>query len=265
MKSPEGYRRIWCVVENEDDVSVYENFFDHEKLTILPSRDENDKYSCRNVEQIVSELHQEETDAKVFGIRDRDYTDFYVYSTPQNVFLTDERDLEMAMLKSRGVTDGLRNWNSEFPDKISRSCKALRHLGYLRIFNDVNQTSCVFKDRLTRISLIWDYGKHEIKKGYEDTLTAKFIEGCGREVLEEEIENFIQEKNLEAYEDHKVCRGHDVLKLLSVMMIKAEFSRTKDIFCKMKKSYGLSDFKAGNLYQSISEWLQSRGINALIA
>lgn len=252
-------------MENEDDVSVYEKFFDSEKLSILPSRDEDDKYSCRNVEQIVSEIHQEETDAKVFGIRDRDYTDFYEYVAPQNVFLTDERDLEMMMLKSRGVTDGLRDWNSEFPDKISDSCKTLRHLGYLRIFNDVNQTSCVFKDRLTKISLIWDYGKHEIKEGYEDTLTAKFIEGCDRDVSKLEIEKFIHEKNLDSYEDYKICRGHDVLRLLSVMMIKEEFSRTKDIFCKMKDSYCLADFKAGNLYQSIAEWLQTRELTALIA
>lgn len=49
------------------------------------------------------------------------------------------------------------------------------------------------------------------------------------------------------------------------MMIKEEYSRTKDIFYKMIDSYGLCDFKPGNLYKSMAAWLQSRELTALIA
>lgn len=68
------------------------------------------------MESIISELYDEETDLRLLGIRDCDYTRYdEYYSVPDNVFLTDYRDIEMMMFVAPSVLQGLRDWNEEFP------------------------------------------------------------------------------------------------------------------------------------------------------
>lgn len=259
MKSPDGSRRIWCVVEAYDDVEVYERFFNRETLTILPSTDEDDKRSCHNVEIIITELYAEECDPKLFGIRDRDYTSFSAtYSCPDNVFLTDDRDLEMMMLKSPSVLKGLEAHHSDFPKKVNESAEIMRFLGYLRIYNDIEQTSCTFKKNLAKVSIVWDDKSHSIYPDYKDRLFSKFQMGCAIPVNRTDFDNFVDDKKLEEKTIFEVCRGHDVCRLLCSMMIKQEFNQTEVIFQWMKETYSFSDFQQTMLYENLLEWSSNR-------
>ena len=97
-----GAQRVWCVVEAPDDVKVYEQFFD-KAVSILPSDDEDGRRSCRNVESIVSELHAEEGNLHLLGIRDCDYTRYDdSYKAPNHVFVTFLADMAIyTILKCR--------------------------------------------------------------------------------------------------------------------------------------------------------------------
>lgn len=261
MKSANGLKRIWCVVEADDDVEVYEKFFNSETLTILPSTDEDDRRSCHNVEVIVTELYSEENNPKLFGIRDRDYTSFSnTYICPDNVFLTDDRDLEMMMLKSTSVTSGLEDHHQDFPKKVYESAEVMRFLGYLRIYNDIEQMSCTFKKNLTKVSLVWDEGRHSVYPDYKDRLLSKFQASCSVPVDRDDMDNFITDKCLKEKNIFEVCRGHDVCRMLCAMMIKHEFSSPKVIFQWMKDSYSFRDFKKTMLYEDLMNWSNQRAL-----
>lgn len=261
LKSADGLKRVWCVVESDDDVEVFDRFFLNPDVSVLPSTNEIGKRSCQNVESIVMELYAEEESPRVFGIRDRDYTCFSdSYIKPDNVFLTDGRDLEMMMLKSSSVIEGLRAWNQNFPDIVNQSAETMRFLGYLRIFNDLKQTSCIFKDNLTKVSVIWDDSSHSVYADYSDRLFSKFQDSIENQVTRTEFDQFVADNELKGKSIYDVCRGHDVCRLACVMMVKKEFSRTRDLFNCMKNSYSFDDFKGTSLYHDILDWADHRNL-----
>ena len=265
LKSSDGAKRVWCVVEADEDMEVFEKFFLSDIVSILPSTDEDGKRSYRNVESIVFDLYTEEENPKVFGIRDRDYTSFCdTHNISPNVFLTDGRDLEMMLLNSYSVIHGLQSWHQDFTVNVRRSTDTMRFLGYLRIFNDIRQTSCIFKDNLTKVSLVWNASTHSVYPDYRERLFSKFQDKCPVAVTREEFDDFVKQKELNDYSDYDVCRGHDVCRLLCVMMVKKEFSQQKDLFRCMKDSYSFADFKKTTLYSEVLNWADKRGLTIFI-
>ncbi|MDE7347472.1 MAG: hypothetical protein K2N48_12135 [Muribaculaceae bacterium] len=261
MKSTGGRQRVWCIVESDDDVEVFERFFLAPVVSVLPSTNEEGRRSYHNVESIVLDLYAEERNPQVFGIRDRDYTSFSaMYTCPANIFLTDDRDLEMMMLKSSSVIEDLRSRDPNFPANVSLSSDVMRFLGYLRIYNDVKQLSCTFKDNLTKVSLVWDNSNHYIYPDYKDRLFSKFQDINATAVTRAEFDQFIAENNLEDKTNYDICRGHDVCRLLCSIMIKKQFSNPKVIFQWMKDSYSFEAFQQTSLYHDLVDWSDNRGL-----
>ncbi len=143
MRSVSELKKIWCVVEASNDKEVYDTKLSD--VVILTSEDENGDKGYHNVESIVSEIQTEFPKAKIFGIRDSDYTRFVSsYSCPKNVFLTDEHGIEMMMLSAPSVKEALMADESKLFNTLQESADAVRPLGYLRIYNEVNDTKCRF-------------------------------------------------------------------------------------------------------------------------
>ncbi len=258
LKSERGAKILWCVVEAEEDQTVYEKFFDSASVRIIPSHDESGKKSSHNVESIVSELHSEEQNPKVVGIRDKDYTTFDSdYVRPNNVFLTDCRDLEMMMFAAKSVVEGLSEWNKDFPAKISESLSKSRYLGYLRIYNEANKLNCRFKDKLDKMELIWDYRSQKVCDDYKAKLFSKFRENICRRLTLEELNDFIKSLELESYPDYDICQGHDVCRLLRAMMKRQPYNIQSNLFQFMVKSYSPEDFGQTNLYRNIMVVLEN--------
>ena len=265
MKSDGGAKRVWCVVESDDDVEVFESFFLKQIVSVLPSTNENGKRSCQNVETIVRDLYAEEDNPLVFGIRDTDYTCFSdAYIKPENVFLTDGRDLEMMMLKSSSVINGLKAWDSGFPDIVMHSADTMRFMGYLRIYNDLNQTSCIFKDNLTKVSIIWDDSTHTVYPDYKERLFSKFKACIDSPLTRLEFDQFVTDKFLKAKSNYDICRGHDVCRMACVMMVKKEFSRPSDLFNRMKDSYSIEDYRQTSLYNEVKDWADNRELKIFV-
>lgn len=264
MRSPIGIERVWCVVESSDDVDIYQKFLDT-SVSILPSEDENHKCSCHNVEDIVTSLYAENGDIRLFGIRDCDYTRYdSSYCCPQNVFLTDCRDVEMMMFCAPSVTTDLEKWDSSFPEKIEECANVVCHIGHLRIYNELKQTSCIFRNFL-KSSLVWDLANHCVIPEFKQNLFDKFKAACaGNTVDKADFETFIDEHKLgdEPYE--YVCRGHDMQKLLPLMMIKTSVFSKENITRRMVNAYSVADFAKTQLYNNIQDWAKSRSLTVLL-
>ncbi len=261
-RTPKGAETVWCVVEGESDKRIYERFFNSDTTEVRPSEDEKGHTGARNVENIVTELIEEDG-CPIFGIRDCDYTEYDdSYESKVAVFLTDCRDVEMMMFDAPSVKKELENWESSFPQKIEDGKLGCRYLGYLRIFNSVYDIGFSFRKKC-KIANIWDYKRHEIKKDCKHILLSEYVSNCPDEVTEERISQFITDKKLEGEPSSKICRGHDLEDLLAYMMVKREYSQN-NIRQHMTISYSYEDFKTTNLCRSISQWAAGKGVKILL-
>ena len=259
MRSPAGSRMIWTIVEGEADVRLYSRMLNEETVTIKTSEGIDGKRGYKNVESIVVDIVAEERDAKIFGIRDRDYTSFEVptHVFPDNVFVTDRRDLEMMLLDAPSVISVITNWAPYFTDAIAIALEVGIVLGQLRLCNHLNNFSCVFRDRL-KLSRIWNQNTHELEVGWRQYCRSVLYEY----LTDEELTAFIARHKLDEASPYDLCRGHDVLKYLSLALVKLEYS-VPSITSQMINAYSIQDFQRTNLYADIREWQVKNNVSVV--
>ncbi len=255
MKSRAGESRVWCVVEASEDRSVYEKFFSSDDIVIMTSEDDKGRRGCGNVEIIVRDLNAEFDNIKLFGIRDKDYTRFdKSYILARNVFLTDCRDIEMMLLSMTSVRNVLSSWDNQL-----EGCKQVaREIAYLRIYNQVYRTSCMFRD-IIKASLFIEDSSHTFKADCLTKLFEYYKLSCGIDIDYQEVLNLIKTEKLAILPDSEICRGHDVIKLLQWILSSPRYSE-KEIFKLMVSAVSEEDIQSLQLYQDISSWFAKRGL-----
>ena len=265
LMSPAGLRVVWVVVEAEEDVAVYEKFMQPDSTVVKTSEGETGRKGYANVEVIVSEIKQEVPVAHIMGIRDADYSRFEAdYTVPANIFLTDRRDLEMMLLEAESVRQSLRTWAPSYDEAFSKCIPVSRHFGYLRIYNEAADLSVRFHDNL-RPNKYWDYQQQAMKATWEQDSTAKFVALSDGKCTATDVKAFITTHKLEDENLYDICRGHDLLKLLSLTLVDVRTYSVEAMMDKMTKAYSLDDFKKTKLYSSIKTWQTTEGVTALVA
>lgn len=269
LKTLLGRQYVWVVVEAEEDELFYEKFF-NEKVKVYSASARNEKGGYLVVEKFVKEIPNTWPDVKILGIRDADYTKYQAipYRPPQNILLTQHRDLEMMMLSFESVKRGLVAWNENFDIKISETGPFARTLGYLRIYNQEKDLSCSFSNAKVSLKSEWNCSDHTMNDLWESSLFRKFENGvkkkCATYAFDEgDFKNFVSEKKLESELVYDVCRGHDFLSLLSLMMIQTQLYNSKTITNKMIESSSLDDFKSTTLYNDIALWESGAGVSVV--
>lgn len=264
MMSPAGLRIVWVVVEAEMDVAVYEKFMCPDSTVVKTSEGTTGGKGYANVERIVREIKEEVPVAHILGIRDADYSRYEEgFTSPCNIFLTDRRDLEMTLLEAESVQQVLRSWAPGYDAAMAQCIPVCRYFGYLRIYNEVADLSAVFHKNL-RPAKYWDYNQHCILNGWEQDSTAKFVALAGGKCSAADVSTFITTHSLEDESLYDICRGHDLLKLLSQALIYIQY-KVENIVAKMIESYSIDDFKTTRLYASIQAWQVTEGVTALAA
>jgi hypothetical protein len=265
LMSPAGLRVAWVVVEAEEDVTVYEKFMQPDSTVVKTSEGETGRKGYANVELIVSEIKKEVPVAHIMGIRDTDYSRYEEgYEAPANIFLTDRRDLEMLLLEAESVKQSLRTWAPAYDEAFSKCIPVCRHFGYLRIYNELADLSVRFHDNL-RPSKYWDFKQQAVVASWEQDITEKFVELSAGGCTAQDVKVFITTQKLEDENLYDICRGHDLLNLLSLTLVDVQTYSVKAIMTKMTEAYSLDDFKATKLYSSIKTWQTTEGVTALVA
>lgn len=265
MMSPSGLRMVWVVVEAEEDVAVYEKFMQPDSTVVKTSEGETGRKSYANVELIVHEIKQEVPVAHIMGIRDADYTRYKDgYEAPANIFLTDRRDLEMMLLEAESVQQALRSWTPAFDEAFAKCIPVCRHFGYLRIYNEATDMSVKFHDNL-RPNKYWNYQQQAVKPTWEQDSTVKFVELSEGKSAVAGIKSFITTHKLEDENLYDICRGHDLLKLLSLTLVDVQTYSVEAIMAKMTEAYSIDDFKETRLYSNVYTWQVNEGVTALVA
>ena len=170
----------------------------------------------------------------------------------------------MMLLEAESVQQALRTWAPAFDDAFAKSIPVCRHFGYLRIYNEVADLTVRFHDNL-RPNKYWDYQQQAMKATWEQDSTAKFVALSEGKCAATDVKAFVTTHKLENENLYDICRGHDLLKLLSLSMVDVQTYSVDAIMTKMTEAYSLNDFKATRLYASIQAWQTAEGVIALAA
>ena len=266
LMSDAGLRTSWVVVEAKDDVDLYEKFLLRDKTVLVnASIDTSGIKGYASVEIIVRDVKAEEPRAHIIGIRDSDYTRYEDgYDAPENIFLTDRRDLEMMMLEAESVQQALHIWAPAYDQAFFKCIPICRHFGYLRIYNSLNGLFVTFHDNLKTMKY-WNDSIHDFKANWKQESTNKFVSLAQKDCSADKFTEFVTSLSLEDEDFLDICRGHDLIPVLSKALIRTHIYSEANILIKMTEAYSLDDFKATKLYSSIKTWQTTEGVTALVA
>lgn len=265
LNSPQGLNTVWIVVESEDDFNTYKKFMHPESTQVKSSEDNEGRKGYDNVVKIVTEIKRIVPGAHIMGIRDTDYTRYEDgYEAPANIFMTDHRDLEMMMLKSDSVNQSLRAWAPAFNTAWDKCIPICRHFGYLRIFNSLKGFFVSFHDNLNTVKY-WDDNIHDLKANWEQESTSKFVSLAEKGCSADSFVEFVTSLSLDKEDFFNICRGHDLIPVLSKALIRNHIYSEANIMNIMIEAYSMDDFRATQLYASILAWQAEEGVIALAA
>lgn len=259
LQTPQKRNKLWIITESDYDSGVYERFFNN-NVVVKPSYDEQGNGGCDRVVRIVRNIRQKNLTQRIIGIRDADYM-YYVpkFRYPDNIYHTDERDIEMMMLKAPSVINALNAWNTLFPAKIAQMIPIACYMGLIRIWHVARDKTASLKK--FHIACAWDLNANPQKpvNHWKKVLRDRYNRLTG-EHLNDQMVNYIRNRyRLNDNQYGKICRGHDFVHLLGMAMVNANYS-SKLIQKKIAETYDIADFSQTNLDQGIRDFAARFGI-----
>ncbi len=238
----------WIVVEGKDDVDLYGKMYDDMFVKVYPSTDENGIENCENVECIVKNILSSKCTPYIIGIRDKDYTPFTGHSIPENVFVTDYRDIEMQIIESKEKTIDC------FIDKSIKNevIDYTKQTGLYRIFNDRENLGFNFDN--VRKSDYWNLQEKKLKTSWRQDLEKFFFGNLsspkGASKMKKEYDSMITRLKLDNEKYYNLCQGHEFIDCLKSMGISKFDHLDKDLF----KWYSKRDYVKNQLAINVENW-----------
>lgn len=261
MSSKIAAGRVIILVESGDDKRAYDPLFISSAVLIQPAPEEGTR-GCGFVESVTEAILAQKTAAWIFGIRDADYTPWMPgYTCPRNVFRTEERDMEMMLLRSEKVRedlDAVKQGATAILERVVRDICVPR--GKMRLLNDVLDLQCSFSDNV-KISSLWV--NNRLRPDWSTYMQTNFVRNCvgryhNRRFNARDYQTEVSVKHLDEVPYYKICHGHDVMRAL--MYECADSRVVVDGFMeKMVKSYRVSDFHATTLYEDLHQFSHKNG------
>lgn len=257
---------VWCVVEGPEDRTVYRKLLKREvnvevaaiKSLTNPNVEIN---GCAAVEKVVAGMLNTNTTQYIFGIRDTDYTCFTgTYQCPQNIFLTDGRDLEMMLIKSQDVRDALAALATRVPDTLNKACAIAREIGYVRIFNDCNLQYRYAVNDIHKCERLWNQGSNNFCDGFATYVWDAYKGQGTQRIQRSSLTALIQKKQLTSRPDEDICQGHDTMRLFTYVCSNGAADFEYKVKSAWYNHYSKSDFEHTSLYQDISVWASRKKV-----
>lgn len=251
--SPIGQSIVWIIVEDEYDKKVYKKFFTKDNRIFTSIKSETDtSRGWKNVEEIVAKI-KTSTNAYIFGIRDADYTRFNnSYTSPENVFCTDARDIEMMMFECNDVKKEFSHKYKDYINIYNLSISISKKIGFYRAFNYIYGLGFNFKKKL-KFDFLRNINNIDDLNVVNDYLSKRFannIDGFS-------INDFTAFKQSNtSKESYVLCRGHDVISILATLL--PEQVKKENLGNDLINYYSSSCFFSSALFRDIKSWCRKQ-------
>ena len=243
----------YIIVEGSDDKDFYEPFFKPDHCFIYWAQKESgDTGGCAYLQKVVSHIGALQRRTRIFGIMDTDYRRFRPgYKYPLHIFNTDHRDLEMTALSALPVQEGLARWCPSLPQAFRTIMPVIRHIGYLRLMNDLHELGCNF-DTIIKFTNVFEVSPRGVKYGWKDIIDKLFYSKKRRKKLRNSKRSYRMSSVAKA-NTYDLCQGHDTIRMVAYILNDKQYNQ-KQIWDKVKEKYTLEVFKSTQLYQKIRQW-----------
>jgi len=288
--SPAGITALWVLVEGEADPYFYERMFVAGNVHVIkagiPDSARVVHGGYHAVIELVGKMLAARNNLHVIGIIDKDWRSFKrtLDKLPTNIFVTDRRDLEMMLFsfprlrKALGteVTSSMNaNYRSYFVDGKwfkkngdwfrdvwEKGISVSRYMGVFHIIAAHYQTSKLgFK-----ASDYWDSTNCRLQKGWRENILQAAIKHTGMSRCQMHCKmiqvNLRYGVCIRPFSD--VCRGHDLMSLLSKQLIDTGHFSEAWLTFFLSKEINLEEIKSLRLYRNLSRWMNQHGVSMLV-
>ena len=261
LQSPSKRDTLWIITESDYDRVVYERFF-NDNVSVRPSYDEKGNGGCDRVLRVVKHVLKSGGTKRILGIRDADYM-YYVpghfKKASANLLHTDERDIEMMMLKSPSVRTALTAWNATTPAKIAQVIPIACYMGLIRIWHVARDKRASLKKY--SIACTWDLNARPQRpvNHWKKVLRDRYNRVTGEHLNDGMVRYIRHCYRLDDTQYGRICRGHDFVRLLGMAMVHADYS-SKYIQKRIAESYDVADFSRTTLADNIRTFARRFGM-----
>lgn len=266
-------------VESGSDARFWRYFIDENNVML---------HACDGWPEVVDTIKQEMSKGIIcIGIIDNDFRSLMTYpeTLPDNVFTTDDHDVEMMALKTDAAKRVATHYDAsgklaaferqegdlmEFVWGISDS------IGLLKLVNQKNHLNMIFKrvDRNQNIELpnyekFFDNTCHYISDERMIRYLCSWSESHGKRPnkSDADIKSLTDAEKGTNHDTMQLSCGHDACYILAHVIEKRIVNKRKvtqeNVESLLSVAYQADDLRKTELYEYIEEWSQGRGIQVL--
>lgn len=248
---------VFLIVEGPSDKLIYERLVNKQEVRVTIASGKN------NAIKALSILEKEDNFRRVVAVIDADFSRIeQQIPDSNNLFLTDEHDLEMMLIKSAAFDKLLKERGSE--EKIAAFSKDIREtllklvqqIGKLRLLSLRNELNLKFEG--LNFSKFIDKKKLSINI---DKLIISIKNHSQKLSLDEQqIKQDLSVISDENHDPWQLCCGHDFISILAIALWKvlgtwnANDVKKEDLERELRLAYELSYFYQTQIYQLMVNW-----------
>ena len=275
-KSFEG---CYVYVESGCDCRFWKN---HLNINIVKLR------ACNGYEKVIDSVSKGKDNNQIcIGIIDRDFREYVsnYRSTPENVFISDQHDVEMMIIKAEGIDRILNDFDAadhvkEFVKKekatvLEMVFRITNRIGLLKMIDRRDRLD--FKLRKAGKDSEFDlphYEKFLDREGHytTDEKMIDYLIGWSRDNRKvptrsrDEILSLFRAEDISKYDTYQLSCGHDVTYMIAYFIwkqISKEKTDKEEIEKLLRVSYTHENFKQTAICDSLTKWGSYEGLNII--
>ncbi|MFN9733705.1 MAG: DUF4435 domain-containing protein [Microcystis sp.] len=248
---------VFLIVEGHSDKLIYERLVNKQEVRVTSADGKN------NAIKALSILEKEDNFRRVVAVIDADFSRIeQQIPDSNNLFLTDEHDLEMMLIKSAAFDKLLKERGSEekikaFTEDIRETLLKLgQEIGKLRWLSLRNKLDLKFEG--LNFSKFID--KEKLSINIDELIISIKNHSQKLSLYEQQIKQDLSVISDENHDPWQLCCGHDFIGILAIALCKvlgtwnANDVKTEVLERELRLAYELSYFYQTQIYQLMVNW-----------
>jgi 5S rRNA maturation endonuclease (ribonuclease M5) len=248
---------VFLIVEGHSDKLIYERLVNKQEVRVTIASGKN------NAIKALSILEKEDNFRRVVAVIDADFSRIeQQIPDSNNLFLTDEHDLEMMLIKSAAFDKLLKERGSEekikaFTEDIRETLLKLgQEIGKLRWLSLRNKLDLKFEG--LNFSKFID--KEKLSINIDELIISIKNHSQKLSLYEQQIKQDLSVISDENHDPWQLCCGHDFISILAIALWKVLGTRNandvkkEDLERELRLAYELSYFYQTQIYTLMVNW-----------
>ena len=248
---------VFLIVEGHSDKLIYERLVNKQEVRVTSADGKN------NAIKALSILEKEDNFRRVVAVIDADFSRIeQQIPHSNNLFLTDEHDLEMMLIKSaafdkllkeRGSEEKIKAFTEDIRETLLKLGQEIGKLRWLSLRNKLDLKS----EGLKFVKFI---DKEKLSINIDELIISIKNHSQKPSLDEQQIKQDLSVISDENHDPWQLCCGHDFIDILAIALCKvlgtwnANDVKTEVLERELRLAYELSYFYQTQIYQLMVNW-----------